>query len=179
MTPSDSQTTGAGQAPALDTGSQSGELSVEQVKNIITQAQAGASDPVSAGMQIFNNLGDNISVSGDTLRQALTDSGVATDGPMSALVAGAQSITKTGSQVTVTSAKELQTQISGTNIKFSPVVTFNAGMDGGFPTISNIQGAAAHKMFWIGIQLIQLRENQGQKILHVETSAGAKDFPLA
>ena len=179
MTPSDSQPTGAGQAPALDTGSSSGELSVEQVKNIITQAQAGASDPVSVGMQIFNNLGDNVSVSGDTLRQALTESGLATDGPMSALVAGAQSITKTGSQVTVTSAKEIQTQIRGTNVRFSPQVTFNAGMDGSFPTISNIQGAAVHKMFWIGIQEIQLRENQGQKTLHVETSAGARDFPLA
>lgn len=179
MTPSDSQPTGAGQAPAFDTGSSSGELSVEQVKNIITQAQAGASDPVSVGMQIFNNLGDNVSVSGDTLRQALTESGLATDGPMSALVAGAQSITKTGSQVTVTGAKEIQTQIRGTNVRFSPQVTFNAGMDGSFPTISNIQGAAVHKMFWIGIQEIQLRENQGQKTLHVETSAGARDFPLA
>lgn len=178
MTPSDSQPTGAGQSPAFDKGSQSGELSVEDVKIVIAQAQAGASNPLSVGMQIFNNLGDNISVSGDTLRQALTESGVATDGPMSALVAGAQSITKAGSQVTVTSANEIQTQISGTNIKFSPVVTFNAGMDSGFPTISNIQGAAAHKMFWIGIQLIQLRENQGQKTLHVETSAGSRDFPL-
>jgi hypothetical protein len=179
MTPSDSQPTGTGQAPALDKGSQSTELTVDDVKNIIAQAQAGATDPVTVGMQIFNNLGDNVSVAGDTLRQALTESGVATDGPMAALVAAAASITKTGSQVAVNSSQEIQTQISGTSIKFDRLVAFTVGMDGGLPTISNIQGAAAHKVFWIGITEIQLRENQGQKILHVETSAGARDFPLS
>jgi hypothetical protein len=178
MTPSDSQPTGTGRAPAFDTGGQTTALTVDDVKNIIARAQAGATDPVSAGMQIFNNLGDNVTVSGDILRQGLTESGVPTDGPMSALVAAAASITKTGSQVTVTSTKEIQTQISGTSIKFSPQVTFNVGLDGGFPTISHIQGAAAHKVFWIGITEIQLRENAGQKILHVETSAGARDFPV-
>ncbi len=179
MTPSDSQATGTSRAPASDEGSGKTELGVEDVKNIITQARAGGTDPVSVGLQIFNDLGDNITVSGDTLRQALTESGVATDGPMSALVAAAASIAKTASQVTVSSTKEVQTQISGTTIKFSPEVTFSAGVSGGFPTISNIQGAAVHKLFWIGITEIQLRENQGQKTLHVETSAGARDFPLS
>jgi hypothetical protein len=179
MTPSDSQPTGTASAPAFDEGSKSAELGVEDVKNIITQAQAGATDPVSVALQIFDNLGVNITVSGDTLRQALTDSGVATDGPMAALLAAAASIAKTGSQVTVTSTKETQTQISGNAVKFSPVVAFNAGVDGGFPTMSNIQGAAVHKLFWIGVTQIQLRESQGQKSLHVETSAGARDFPLA
>jgi hypothetical protein len=178
MTPSDSQPTGTGQAPALDKGSQSVALTVESVKNIIAQAQAGASDAVSVGMKIFNDLGDNIAVSGDILRQALKESGVATDGPLSALVAAAASITKIGSQVAVTSSQEIETKISGTSIKFSPLVTFNAGMEGGFPTISEIQGAAAHKMFWIGIHKIQLRESQGKKTVHVETSAGAHEFDL-
>jgi len=46
---------------------------VDDVKNIITQAQAGTTDPVTLGMQIFNNLGDDIAVSGDTVRQALVN----------------------------------------------------------------------------------------------------------
>lgn len=178
MTPPDSQSTGTGQAPALDKTNQNTPLTVDGVKNIITQAQAGGTDPVTVGMQIFNNLGDNIAVSGEILRQALTESGVAADGPMSALVAAAASITKIGSQVAVTCTQEIQTQISGTPIKFSPQVTFNVGTDGGFPTISNIQGASAHKVFWFAITEIQLREDQGKKILHVETSGGARDFPL-
>jgi hypothetical protein len=178
MTPSDSQPTGTGRAPALDKANQNTSLTVDDVKNIITQAQAGTTDPVTLGMQIFNNLGDDIAVSGDTVRQALVEAGLTADGPMSVLVAAAANITKIGNQVTVTSTQEIQTKISGTSIKFDPLVTFNVGTDEGFPTISNIHGAAAHKVFWIGIKEIQLRENQGQKTLHVETSAGARDFPL-
>jgi hypothetical protein len=178
MTASDSQSTGTGQAPAFDKTSQNTALTVDDVKNIITQAQAGATDAVTVGIQIFNNLGDNIAVAGDILRQALTESGVTADGPMSALVAAAASITKIGSQVAVTSTQEIQTQISGTPIKFSREVKFNVGTDGGFPTIRNIQGASAHKVFWFAITEIQLRQDQGKRSLHVQTSGGARDFPL-
>jgi len=177
--PSDSQSAGTGQAPAVDPASQNTTLTVDDVKNVITQAQAGAADPVTIGMQIFNNLGADVTVSGDILRQALTASNIAVDGPLAALLAAAQSITKTGSQVTVSNAQEIQTEISGTPIKFKQLVTFDVGTDGGFPTISNIQGAAAHKIFWLSVTQIQLRQDQGQRILHVETSGGARDFPLS
>jgi len=52
---------------------------------------------------------------------------------MSVLVAAAANITKIGNQVTVTSTQEIQTKISGTSIKFDPLVTFNVGTDEGFP----------------------------------------------
>ncbi|MGA2482803.1 MAG: hypothetical protein ABSF92_06780 [Candidatus Acidiferrales bacterium] len=177
--PTDPQSTGTGQAPALDPTSLSTALTVDDVKNVIAQAQAGAADPVTIGMQIFNNLGATVTVSGDVLRQALAASNIATDGPLSALLAAAQSITKAGSQVTVSNSQEIQTELSGTSIKFKQQVTFEAGTDGGFPTLSNIQGAQAHKVFWLNITEIQLRQDQGQRILHVATSGGARDFPLS
>jgi hypothetical protein len=129
-------------------------------------------------MQIFNNLGNNITVVGDVLRQALADSNIAIDGPLFALVVAAQNITKMGSHVTVTIADEVKTVIGGTTIRFKPPVTFDVGKAGGYPTINNIQGAAAHKVFWLDIREIQLRQDQGKRMLHVETSAGARDFPL-
>jgi hypothetical protein len=58
-------------------------------------------------------------------------------------------------------------------------VTFDVGTEGGFPTVSNIQGAAAHKVFWLDIKTIQLREDQGKKVVHVVTSDGARDFSLS
>jgi hypothetical protein len=70
-------------------------------------------------MQIFNNLGDNITVFGDILRKALTDSSVAVDGPLSGLVAAAQNITKIGSGVAVTNSEEIKTKIGGTAIRFN------------------------------------------------------------
>jgi len=178
MTPSDSQPPGRGQTPALDQANQSAPLTVDDVRNIINQAQLGVDDPVTVGMQIFNNLGDNITVFGDILRQALTDSSVAVDGPLSALVAAAQNIKKVGSHVTVTNAEEIKTEISGTPIRFNQLVTFDVGTDAGFPTINNTQGVAVHKLFWFDIKQIQLRQDQGKRILHVETSGGARDFPL-
>lgn len=117
------------------------------MKGIIAQAQAGASDPVTVGMQIFTSLGDNITVTGDVLRQALAAANVAVGAPLSTLVTAAQSIAKSGSQVTITNAQQIQAEINGTPIRFNPVVTFDVGTDGGFPAISNIQGAAAHKIF--------------------------------
>lgn len=177
MPSSDSPSGGTGQAPAKDQSE--GALTVEAVKSIITEAQAGSNDPVSTAIQIFNNLGDNVSVSGEVLRQALSESNVPIGGPLSPLIGASQSVAKSGSQVTVTNSHEVKANISGTDIKFSPVVSFTVGMPGGLPTIDNIQGAAVHKIFWIGITQIQLRENNGQKILHVVTTAATRDFPLS
>jgi hypothetical protein len=179
MTSPDSQPPAGKQTPhSLDETSQSTSLSVADVKNIISAAQVGGNDPVSVRMQIFSDLGNNITVIGDVLRQALANSNIAIDGPLSALVVAAQNITKIGSHVTVTIADEVKTVIGGTTIRFKSPVTFDVGTAGGYPTINNIQGVAAHKVFWLDIREIQLRQDQGKRILHVETSAGARDFPL-
>jgi hypothetical protein len=176
---SDSQPLGGGHTtPAFNKANQNTPLTAEDVKNIITKAQVGMTDPVTVGMQIFNSLGDSITVAGDTLRQALRDSSIAVDGPLSPLVAAAQNITKIGSQVTVTNTEELKTEFGGTAIKFKSLVTFVVGTDGGFPTISNIHGAAAHKVFWFDITQIQLRQDQGRRFLHVVTAGGTREFPI-
>jgi hypothetical protein len=57
---------------------------LDDVQNIVAQAQAGATDPVTVEMQIFNNLGDSITVDGDALRQALAASNVNVADPLSA-----------------------------------------------------------------------------------------------
>jgi hypothetical protein len=174
----DAKPEGAGQPPAFDQANQTTTLSVQDVKNIIAQAQAGTADPIAVSMQIFYSLGCDIAISGSVLRQALTDSSLGMDGPLSFLVAAAEGITKNGSQVTVSNTGQIKTEINGTPIKFNRLVTFDVGTDEGFPTINNIQGVAVHKLFWFDIKQIQLRQDQGKRILHVETSGGARDFSL-
>jgi hypothetical protein len=156
----------------------SSALTPEDVKNIITQAQVSVADPVTLGLQIFDSLGDNITLSGEILRKALTDSSIAADGLLAPLIAAAQIITKIGGQLTVTNNEEIKIEIGGTPIKFKSMVKFDVAREGGLPTVSNIQGVAAHKVFWFDITQIELRENQGKRILHIETSGGARDFPL-
>jgi hypothetical protein len=178
MSLNDAKPEGTGRSSDFDQANQTTPLSVEDVKNIIAQARAGTADPIAFSMQMFNSLGGNIAVSGDILRQALTESSVDMNGPLSFVLTAAEDITKNGSQVTVSNTGEIKTEINGTPIRFGQLVTFNIGTDSAFPTVGNIQGVAVHKLFWFDIRQIQLRQDQGKRILHVETSGGARDFPL-
>jgi len=36
----------------------------------------------------------------------------------------------------------------------------------------------AHKFLWLDITEIQLKQNQGQRVIHVVTSGGSRDFVL-
>ena len=90
MSLSDAKPEGTGQPPFVDQAIQPTVLSVEDVKNIIAQEQAGTADPIAVSMQILNSLGGNIAIPGDVLRQALTDSSLDMNGPLSVLVAVAE-----------------------------------------------------------------------------------------
>jgi hypothetical protein len=73
---------------------------------IIKQAQESKADPVTTVANIFNNLGQNVSVKGDTLRQAITKAELKLDEFSSTLLANADSISKSGNHVTITSTKD-------------------------------------------------------------------------
>jgi len=61
-------------------------LSVDDVKAIIAEAKRGAADPASIAMQIFAAMGDKVTVSGATLRDALSSCAVSLDGPLENVV---------------------------------------------------------------------------------------------
>ncbi len=92
---------------------QTQQLSAEDVTKVIQQAQKSSSDPVSTGMQIFNNLGNNVTVSGDVLRQAVKDTGVTVSGAAGDLISHADRVTKSGSDVTITSKSKFDTNQNG------------------------------------------------------------------
>src|SRR5204863_91097 len=56
--------------------------------------------------------------------------------------------------------------------------SFDVVDDGGLPTLRNIVGVGAHKFLWLDITEIQLKQNQGQRVIHVVTSGGSRDFVL-
>jgi len=166
--------------PSLtDQGSSPTVLSVDDVTKIIATAKNSADDPVSVAMQVFSGLGDNVTASGDTLRDALSASAVPTTGPLQAVLAAIQGVTKNGDTVTVTNGQEVQIQLSGTPVKFQNQVSFQVDEQDGLPALMNIVGASVHKFMWFTLQSIQLIENQGQKAVRVVTSGGSKDIPLS
>jgi len=175
MSPSESAPTGAGQPAGANANT---ALTVEDIKRIIAQAKSSGGDSASLGMQIFGTLGDNISTSGALVSQALLESDVPVQGPLSALLTAAQTITKSGSKVQIAILEETKTDIGGTPIRFKQAVSFDVGDEGGLPTLSNIVGVAAHKFLWLDITEIQLRQNQAQRVLHVVTSGGSRDIAI-
>ncbi len=165
-------------APLSGQGSGQTTLSVDDVTKIIAEAKTTAADPVSVAMQIFSALGDNVTVSGSDLRAALSASAVPLDGPLADVVNAIQAVTKSADLVSVTNAQEVQAVLSGTQVRLNTAVSCNVAETDGLPTLNNISGVSVHKIFWIGIQTIQLTQNQGQKVVRVVTSAGTKEFPI-
>jgi len=118
------------------------QLSVADVTKIIQQAQKSGGDPVSTGMQIFNGLGSNASVTGDTLRQAIKESKVDLGGAAADLIQHADSISKSGSNVTITNSSAFSSKQGDVTINFAKTVSFSVGADNktGLPGFSQIQG---------------------------------------
>ena len=154
-------------------------LSVDDLLKLISRAKAGTADQISTTLAIFQGLGENAILSGDVLRQALLQASLSPDGPMPTALAAVESITKTGSLVTLVNNQEQQPVLQGNTLRLKQTVTFEVGSDGGSPCLSNIVGVAVHKVFWIDIQQIQLRQQDGQKMVHVVTGHGTRDFPLS
>jgi hypothetical protein len=173
MSPSDSQSNAGPGNNASENNA-----TVEEVKAIISKAQAGASDPVSTGMLIVSRLSENFTISGDTLRQALADSHIAPVEPWASILAGVRDISKIENKVVVARAQQLETNVSGTRIRLQEVITFDFINDSSLPRMINIQGVAAHKLVWLNIQQLELVQDQQQKVLRVMTSGGSRDFAL-
>jgi hypothetical protein len=153
-------------------------LSVNDVIKLISGARSGTSDPVSTSIAIFQGLSENAILPGDVLRLAPSQASLSFEGSLTDVLAAVRSVTKTGSLVTFTNSQELRPVIHGTTLRLKQSVTFEVGSDGGNPSLSNITGVSVQKFFWIDIQQIQLRQQNGHKIVHVVTAHGARDFPL-
>ena len=68
-------------------------LSVDDVLKLITGARAGTADPISTSLAIFQALDENVVLSGDVVRQALSQASLSLDGPLaSALDADSEPI---------------------------------------------------------------------------------------
>jgi len=154
-------------------------LSVDDVTKIIADAKTATTDPVSVAMQIFSALGDNITISGSALQQAVTASAILLQGPLADVVNAIQGVTKSADLVSLNISQEVQIVLSGTQVRLNTTVSFNVAETDGLPALNNISGVSVHKFFWIGIQTIQLIETQGRKMVRVVTSAGTKEFPLS
>jgi hypothetical protein len=85
-------------------------LTLGQVVDLISRAKAGGANPMVIGMQIFNALGDDVTVTGSTLALALTTSGIKVDALFIPLVNAIRTVSKTGHHVSVSLDQPVEVQ---------------------------------------------------------------------
>jgi len=154
-------------------------LSVGDMTDIISRAKGAAGDPISVATQLFSALGENVSISGSTFRQALAACAVPVVGFLADVVSKIEEVAKLGNRVTLTNVQEIQSVLDGKHFRLKAEVTFNVVEEDSLPALTNVSGLSVHELVWIDIRGIQVKQNDGNKIVRVVTSEGAKDIVLA
>lgn len=153
-------------------------LTVEEVNQVIHQAQAGGEDPAALVLQIFSGLGPSVSLSGDVLRQAFQEGAITISEPFSSILAGITKIVKDENALIITRPTQTEFSVSGTRLRIRPELRFTVGTEDGRAVITGISGLSAHKILWFAIQSLEWLTDEGHKILRVGTSAGTRDITI-
>ena len=149
--------------------------------DIISRAKGAGGDPISVATQLFSALGETVTVSGSTFRLALAACAVPGVGSLSDLVSKIEEVAKLGNRVTLTNVQEIQSVLNGKRFRLKAEVTFNVVEEveeDSLPALTNISGLSVHEVIWIDIRGIQVKRNDGNKIVRVVTSEGTKDIVL-
>jgi hypothetical protein len=137
-------------------------LTLGQVVDLISRAKAVGANPMVIGMQIFDALGDDVTVTGSTLALALTTSGIKVDPLFMPLVNAIQMVSKTGDHVSVSLDQPVEVQ-EKIKVDFAQEMSFDVSNDGGNPALNNVEGLSGHKgIFGEAVKTIQLTQNQGR-----------------
>jgi hypothetical protein len=153
-------------------------LQVEDVKQIIQQAQSIDGDPLGTVTRIFQGLGDSTTVTGDVLEQALAQSGIALPPEAQPIFRGVQSISKNGEQVQIQLVSRLEPEIRGTPTRLGPTISFAVQNFPDGMAIADITGITVNKFMWISVQRVQYHNTPGRRSVRVDTNFGGKKFPL-
>ncbi len=153
-------------------------LKVEDIEKLIKQARAAKADPVSMAMGLFAGLGENATVTGDVLQQALGESGIPLPADAKEILGTVQSMSKKGDQVQLTLGSQLSPVVKGTQLRLGPTIaaTLQKFPDG--VALADISGISVNKFVWIDVQRMQFHENDGKRSVRVDTNFGGKEFKL-
>jgi len=153
-------------------------LTVADVKKLIVKARAAKADPVSVGMGLFEGLGENATVTGEALQQALQESGIPLPAEAKDILGTVQSMDKNGDQVQLTFGSQLSPVVKGTQLRLGPMIaaTLQKFPDG--MALADITGISLNKFVWIDVKRVQFHETDGKRSVRVDTNFGGKEFKL-
>src|SRR5205085_2549395 len=115
-------------------------LSVGDVTDIISRAKGAAGDPISIATELFSALGDNVTLSGNTFRQALAACAVPVPGSLSDVVSNMKEVAKLGNRVRLTNVQEIRAVLNGKHFRLNAEVTFSVVEDDTLPAFTNVLG---------------------------------------
>jgi hypothetical protein len=162
----------------MDNAAEISTLTLDQVTQLISQAKSAGANPLLLGIQMFNDLGDNVTLPGPTLALALTTSAVLVDPSLAPLLSAIQNISKAGNHVSIALNQDTELSLKNTRIKFAKNTSFDVSDDAVSPALNNIVGLAGHKLFLVNVLSIQLTQNQGRWSVAVKTPLKTIDFDL-
>jgi hypothetical protein len=153
-------------------------LTLDQVTQLISQAKSAGAHPLLVGIQMFNNLPDNVTLPGPTLALALNTSGVPIDPSVVPLLSAIQNISKAATHVNISLNQDVELSLKNARIKFAKDTSFDVSDDAIRPALNNIIGLAGHKLFWVNVERIRLTQNQGLWTMTVQTPIKTITFDL-
>jgi RHS repeat-associated protein len=126
-------------------GLETKELTKSDVKAIVAKVADSKTDVVGAAIGVFNQLPSNTTVSGNTIRDAVADSGLKLGDVGNGLLKNAVSITKSDSSVQISMSKSSDVDLPKTavSLKVAKDVSFKVGTVDGKPTLSDVHGLSA------------------------------------
>jgi hypothetical protein len=153
-------------------------LTLDQVVDLISRAKSGGANPMLIGLQIFNELGDNVTLTGPTLTLALATSQVTIDPALMPLVSAIQIVSKAENHVSISLKQPVEIQ-QKVRVKFEQEMSFDVSNGGGSPALNNIVGLSGHLGFVsTSVKSIQLTQKEGHWSVAVKTSLKTFDFDL-
>jgi hypothetical protein len=153
-------------------------LTPGQVVDLISRAKTGAANPMLIGMQIFNNLGDDVTLTGSTLILALATSGLEIDPLLMSLVNAIRTVTKAGEHVSISLNQPVEVQLK-LKVKFEHEMSFDVSENEGNPALNNIVGLSGHMgILGTSVKSIQLTQNGGRWSAAVKTTLKTIKFDL-
>jgi hypothetical protein len=153
-------------------------LTLGQVTDLISRTKSAGANPVLIGLQIFDSLGENVTLLGSTLSAALRTSGIPVGAPLAPLLNAIQTISKNGDHVTIALDQDTEMSLNKNRVRFQKELAFDVSETDGAPGLQNIVGVAAHKLTWISIKDIQLKQKQAGWTMSVGTSLTTITFDV-
>jgi hypothetical protein len=155
-----------------------GPLTLGQVVDVISRVKAGGANPLLIGMQIFNDLDDEVTLTGSTLTAALASSGIEIDPVLMPLLNAIQTVSKAGEHVSISLNQAIKIQLK-LQVKFDQEMSFDVSENGANPALNNIIGLSGHMgILGTSVKSIQLTQNQGRWSVAVKTPVKTINFDL-